>query len=70
MGTQIAILLGLLAAFGLGVYIFQDGIGLIVFLLVGCAAAIQLVRVVVRSGSLKALKDLWSAFKDAFWGIG
>ena len=70
MANQVALLFGLLAAFGLGLYIFRDGIGLVVFLLVGLAALVQLVRVVAGSGSSKTLKDLWSAFKDAFWGIG
>jgi hypothetical protein len=70
MATQVALLFGLLAAFGLGLYIFRDGIGLVVFLLVGLAALVQLVRVIAGFGSSKSLKDLWSAFKDAFWGIG
>ncbi|WP_434212652.1 hypothetical protein [[Pseudomonas] boreopolis] len=66
-------------AFGLGAlliallvaaYIFRDSFGLFFFLIVGFATLIQFLRVVVRGGGHKTLKDLWSAFRDAFWGIG
>jgi hypothetical protein len=51
-------------------YIFRDSLGIIVFLVLGIETLVQLFRVVVLGGKRKTLKRLWSAFWDAFWGIG
>lgn len=50
-------------------YIFRDSLGLVVFLVLGIATLVQLFRVAVLQGNGKVLKGLWSAFKDAFWGL-
>jgi len=69
--TRLAFGLGALVVVWLATaYIFRDSLGLVVFLVLGLATLIQLLRVVVIGGKRKTLKDLWSAFKDAFWGIG
>ena len=76
MGTNIASnkYLGLgLAALAVvwlaAAYIFRDSLGLVVFLILGIATLVQMVRVAVLSGNGKTLKGLWSALKDAFWGM-
>ena len=63
-------LCALLVAWLLAAYVFRDGLGLVVFLVLGLATFLQLVRVAIAGGKRKTLKDLWGAFKDAFWGIG
>ncbi len=69
--TRMALGLGALVVVWLAAaYIFRDSLGLIIFLVLGLITLIQLLRVVVLGGRRKTLKDLWSAFKDAFWGIG
>ena len=67
---NLALLATCLTVPAIGIYVFRDGIGLVVFGVLGVAVLIQLVVVAFDRGSSKALKDLWSAFKDAFWGIG
>jgi len=67
---QVVILAVLLIAAAGCFLVFRDGFGLIVFLALGLASLIQLFRVVLANGSSKTLSGLWSAFKDAFWGIG
>ena len=58
-----------IAAVG-SLFLFRDGIGMVVFLALGFAIFVQLIRVALGSGKGKTLKQLWGAFKDAFWGIG
>lgn len=66
-----ALALAALAIFWLGAaYAFRDGLGFVVFLALGVAAFVQLIRVALRGGANKTLRQLWSVFKDAFWGIG
>lgn len=66
-----ALALVAVAIFWLGAaYAFRDGLGLVVFLVFGVATFVQLIRVALRGGDNKTLRKLWSAFKDAFWGIG
>ena len=60
----------LLVAFVAGAYVFRDGIGLVVLLFLGIAVLVRAIRIAVGNASNKSLKDLWAAFKDAFWGIG
>ena len=50
-------------------YLFRDSLGLVVFLVLGVVTFAQLVRVAVFGGNGKVLKGLWSALKDAFWGM-
>ena len=50
--------------------LFRDSIGIFVFLALGVATFFQLIRVAIGSGKSKTLKQLWGAFKDAFWGLG
>lgn len=76
MGTNIASnkYLGLgLAALAVvwlaAAYIFRDSLGLVVFLVLGVATLVQLTRVAVFGSNGKVLKGLWSALKDAFWGM-
>ncbi|KRD79831.1 hypothetical protein ASE43_02730 [Lysobacter sp. Root983] len=66
-----ALALLVLAIFWFGVACaFRDGLGLVVFLALGLATIVQLIRVALRGGDNKTLRQLGSAFKDAFWGIG
>jgi len=51
-------------------FIFRESLGIIVFLVLGIETLVQLFRVVLLGGKRKTLKRLWSAFLDAFWGIG
>ena len=67
---QLTVLILLLAAFAAGTYVFRDGVGLVVFLVLGIATLVQLVRVATGNASSGTLAKLWAAFKDAFWGIG
>ena len=67
---ELVILIALIAALILGWLLFREGLGFVVFLVLGIAAFIQLIRVALGSGRSKTLKTLWQAFKDAFWGIG
>ena len=67
---QWLVLAGLtIAAIG-ALLVFRDGIGLLVFVLLGAIVLVQLARFALDSGSSRTLKRLWDAFKDAFWGIG
>jgi hypothetical protein len=65
LGLGVLVVIWLVAA-----YIFRDSLGLVVFLILGVATLMQLIRVAMLGGKRKTLKELWSAFKDAFWGVG
>jgi hypothetical protein len=64
------ILVCLIGAATMPLFLSRDGVGIFVFLAFGAAALAQLGRVAFGSGNRTTLKQLWSAFKDAFWGIG
>jgi len=69
--TRELLILGCLAVAAVtSLRLFRDGIGIVVFLALGAATVVQLVRVALGSGNGKTLRRLWDAFKDAFWGIG
>jgi hypothetical protein len=63
-------LAALVVAFAAAAFIFRDGLGLLIFAALGLAALVQLFRVAFMRGRKETLKELWKAFKDAFWGIG
>ena len=63
-------LAALVVVFAVAAFIFRDGLGLLVFAVLGLAALVQLFRVIFMHGRREALKNLWAAFRDAFWGIG
>jgi hypothetical protein len=63
-------LAALVVIFAIAAFIFRDGIGLLIFALLGLAALVQLFRVAFMHGRTETLRKLWDAFKDAFWGIG
>ena len=67
---ELAILTALILAMLLGWFIFRAELGLVVFLALGVAVFVQLIRVALGSGQSKTLKALWQALKDGFWGIG
>ena len=68
---RLAIQLGSLAVFWLAAaWVFRDGLGLVIFLVLAIAVIIQLLRVVFLGSSRRSLKALWKALGDAFWGIG
>lgn len=68
--TSLTLGLGMLSVVWLAAaYVFRDSLGLAIFLVLGVATLIQLVRVAVVGGKRKKLRELWSALKDAFWGI-
>ena len=67
---EIVVLVCLTVAAAGSLFLFRDGIGIVVFLALGLAAFVQLIRVALGSGNGKTLKQLWGAFKDAFWGLG
>ena len=67
---KLKMLLVLLVAFAAGTYVFRDGVGLVIFLVLGIAVLVQLIRVAIGNAGGKTLKTLWKAFLDAFWGIG
>ncbi len=67
---EIVVLVCLVVAAAGSLFLFRDGIGIVVFLALGLATFVQLIRVALGSGKDKTLKQLWGAFKDAFWGIG
>ncbi len=67
---ELVVLGGLIGAWAGSLLLFGDGIGIVVFLAFGLSVFVQLVRVTLGSGKSKTLKQLWDAFKDAFWGIG
>jgi len=64
--TVAAILIG----FVIAAFVFRENLGLWVFAVLALAAVIQLIRVMLLRGKRETLKTLWSALKDAFWGIG
>jgi hypothetical protein len=64
------VVLGFLAIFAVAAFVFRDGLGLLVFFGLVLALLVQLVRVALSRGRGETLKKLWSAVKDAFWGIG
>jgi hypothetical protein len=70
MLNQFLLFCALTVATAAGLYIFRDGFGLVVFILVGLATLVQLIRVIAGFGRTGTLKTWWSALKDAFWGMG
>ena len=63
-------LVAVLAGFAIASFVFRDSLGILIFLAVGLATIVQLVRVVFLRGETGTHKKLWDAFKDAFWGMG
>ena len=60
----------ILVGFVVAAFVFRERLGLWVFAALALATVIQLIRVIVLRGKGETLKKLWSALKDAFWGIG
>ncbi len=63
-------LVAVLAGFAIAAFVFRESLGILIFLAVGLATIVQLVRVVFLRGETGTLKKLWDALKDAFWGMG
>lgn len=61
--------LGLLAISALAAFVFRDSLGLLVFFGLALALLLQLFRVAFLRGSRETLKKLWSALRDALWGL-